>query len=162
MSFTIFQINLKNKGASASAILAAEKERRTAKGKLNARKEDLLLKADAEGQKLTASGQLDAAKQNQVKNIKMKLEEMDFRTATKKAKIDILQKLTNTVSGFILDEKKMYSDKNIAAIVTSALTAGTGLPYRKRTIEMMIGLGMTPDMIRRAQGGDKLLEGTGY
>ena len=155
---------LKNSGASASAILAAEKQRRTAKGKLNAKKEDMLLKADAESQKITTAGQLDAAKQNQVKNIKMKLEEMDFRTATKKAKIDILQKLTNTVSGFILDEKKMYSDKNIAAIVTSALTAGTGLADRKRMIEMMISFGMSPDMIRKAQGGDgeALLEGTGY
>ena len=155
--------NLKTKGASASAILAAEKQRRTAKGQLTAKKEDMLLKADAESQKLTASYAMDAAKQNQLKDIKMKLEEMDFRTATKKAKIDILQKLANTIGGFVLDEKKMYSDKSIAKIVTSALTAGTGMMERKRLITMMVDfMGYTPEMIRNAEGGDEFLGGTGY
>ena len=153
---------LKSSGASASAILAAEKQRRTEKSKLTAKKEDLLLKADAESQRLTAGYAMDAAKQNQVKNIKMKLEEMDFRTATKKAKIDILQNLTNTVTGIILDERKMYSDKNIAAVVTSALTAGTGLAHRQRMVEMMINMGFSTEQIKSAQGGDQLLEGTGF
>ena len=48
----------------------------------------------------------------------------------------------------------MYSDKNIAAIVTSALTAGTGMQERQRLLEMMHSLGITDEMIRRNGGGD--------
>jgi hypothetical protein len=149
--------NLKNKGASASAILAAEKQRRQAKDQLNAKKEDLLLKADAESQKLTGAMRLDAAKQNQVKDIKMKLEEMDFRTATKKAKIDIISKLVKTITGYSLDQKKLYSDKNIMAIVTAAITAGTGMMERKTLLTAMTEMGLTEEMIRD-NGGDIFFE----
>ena len=63
--------------------------------------------------------------------------------------------ILNLVCGcIILDEKKMYSDKNIAAIVTSALTAGTGMQERQRLLEMMHSLGITDEMIRRNGGGD--------
>ena len=150
--------NLKNKGASASAILAAEKQRRQAKDQLNAKKEDLLLKADAESQKLTGAMKLDAAKQNQVKDIKMKLEEMDFRTATKKAKIDIMSKLVKTITGYSLDQKKLYSDKNIMAVVTSAITAGTGMMERQTLLNMMMNMNITEEDIREVEGGDDFLK----
>ena len=148
---------LKEKGASAAAILSVEKKRREAVSGLEAQKQDLLMKADNEGKKLTAGYYMDAEKQNQVKNIKMKLEEMDFRTATKKAKIDIMDNLMRTISGVTLDSRKMYSDKNIMAMVSTALTAGTGMMERKTTIKLMNSMGITEAMIR-ANGGDELYE----
>ena len=87
----------------------------------------------------------------------MKLEEMDFRTATKKAKIDIMDNLMRTISGVTLDSRKMYSDKNIMAMVSTALTAGTGMMERKTTIKLMNSMGITEAMIRAA-GGDELYE----
>ena len=122
----------------------------------------MLLKADAESQKLTGAMQLDAAKQNQVKNIKMKIEEMDFRTATKKAKITIMDKLMKTITGFNLDQKKMYSDKNVMAMVTTAVTAGTGMQERQTLLELMISMGITPDMIKGHTDGDAFLNDLEY
>ena len=145
---------LKEKGASAAAILSVEKKRREAVRGLEAQKQDLLMKADNEGKKLTAGYYMDAEKQNQVKNIKMKLEEMDFRTATKKAKIDIMDNLMKTISGVVLDSRKMYSDKNIMAMVSTALTAGTGMMERQTMIKLMNSMGITEEMIRNAGGGD--------
>ena len=148
---------LKEKGASAAAILSVEKKRREAVSGLEAQKQDLLMKADNEGKKLTAGYYMDAEKQNQVKNIKMKLEEMDFRTATKKAKIDIMDNLMKTISGVVLDSRKMYSDKNIMAMVSTALTAGTGMAWRKTMTTWFNNMGISEQMIRDA-GGDELYD----